>query len=83
MQGTLEVVFSIRWNNLDDVLNPDAELAVLVVARLIRQDHTSLQSCNTTQLPIQSVQYYGCPLTELRARIKCLLKVPSGQIGSK
>jgi hypothetical protein len=68
--GTLEVVFSISWNNLDDVLNPDAELAVLVIAGLIRQDHPSLQPCNTTQLPIQSVPYYGGPSTELRARIR-------------
>jgi hypothetical protein len=55
--GTLEVVFSISWNNLDDVLYPDAELAVLVIARLIRQNHPSLQACNTPQLPIQSVPY--------------------------
>jgi hypothetical protein len=53
--GTLEVVFGISWNNLDDVLYPDAELAVLVIAGLIRQDHPSLQPCNTPQLPIQFV----------------------------
>ncbi len=73
---TLEVVFGISWNNLDDVLNPDAELAVLVIARLIRQDHPSLQACNTTQLPIQSVRYllpYDGPPTELRAKIRLYL----------
>ncbi len=75
---TLEVVFSISWNNLDDVLNPDAELAVLVIARLIRQDHPSLQPCNTpAPNTVCTVHAYGGPLTELRARIQCLLRRPS------